>query len=160
MLYVLNNDVNKAVIVAEGWVRGFRRLINCGSTVVPEQNNDVENPGNPNPIPVPIPRNTVGLRNRDQGNNLHQATSVGFTSQRLYAVEDAVENVPNTSSIDHSESNQDSPEQVVKSSSNDREDLEVEADEIEIISLDDIIKSSAQNCPTNDIRAPIKNSWV
>ena len=97
IVYVLNNDVNKGIIVAEGWFQGFRKLISRRSTVVPEQNNEGENPGNPNPNPNPIPApiptisaNIAALETRDHrhGNNLPQATSDGFTAQQLHPVTD------------------------------------------------------------------------
>ena len=102
---MLNNDVNKAVVEAEGLFRGFRRLINLESAVAPEQNNEADNPGNPNPAPVRIPtssRNISELENRvhRHSNNFCQATSVGFTDQRLYAVEDTRENMPGRRDID------------------------------------------------------------
>ena len=169
--YVLNNDINKAVIVAQGWVQGFRRLINRESRVAPKQNNGVENPGNANPVPVPIPtssRNISELANRGQRhrNNLRQATSVGFTAQQLNTVEDTRENTPpllntfRTRDIDRYESNQNLPEEAVNSSTNDRVDLEDEADGIETIHLNDIRESSRQNCPINSSRALHENAWM
>ena len=163
LVYVMNNDVNKGIIVAEGWLRGFRRLINQRFTVVPNQNNEGENPGNRNPVPAPIPsisRNIAERENRERrrGNNLCQATSVGFTAQRLYAATDAEENVPRRRG-GRSESNQISSEEVVQSSSNARIDLEDEANKIETIPLDDPGESRAQDGLISSIAGPF-DCWV
>ena len=165
MSYVLHNDVNKAIIVAEGWVLGFRRLINREPSNDPEQNNEVENPVNPNPLPVPIPtisRNISELENRGRrhGNNVCQRTSIGMTAQQLDTVADSTEHIASRRYIDCSESNQILPEEAGKSSSNNRADLEDEADGIETIPLDDIGEYSGQICPSNSRRAPVENAWV
>ena len=165
MTYVLNNDVNKAIIVAHGWVQGFRRLINLGSVVVPEENNEEENPANPDTAPVRIPttsRNIVERKNRRRrrNNNRRQGNSEGFTSQRLYAVADAMESIPSRRHKFRSESNQNLPGQVIESNSSDRVDLEEEAVASETIPLDDIRQFTTQNRPTNSIRAPLQNNWI
>ena len=165
MSYVLNNDVNKAIIVADGWVQGIRRLINRKSIVVPEQNNEVENPGNPNPIPFPIPtisRNIDALENQGHrhGNNFSQPTSVGFTTQQLPTVADQIENVQSSSHICHSESNQNLPEDPVDFSRRNRVDLCEGEDEIETIPLDDITKSSGRACLIDSSRVPAENAWI
>ena len=136
MSYVLNNDVNKAIIVAHGWLQGVRRLISRGSIVVPEQHDDPVNPGNPDPVPNPIPSisgNIDALDNRFH--NRLRTMSSGFTSQPLYAVENAVQNIPTRRYIDRSESNQNSPMEVVTFSSIDAIDLQDDADQIETIHL-------------------------
>ena len=151
IVYVLNNDVNKGIIVAEGWLRGFRMLMNRRSIVAPEQNNEEHNPGNPNLVPVPIPTisgNIAELENRDhrRGNNLRQATSDGFTTQRLFAVADATGNVPTTRNMDRSESNKNSLEDAVTPSGPDSIDLDDKTDEIETIPLDDIGEPRYDQC--------------
>ena len=140
MSFVFNNDVNKAIIVAHGWVQWFRRLINRGPIVAPKQQDEEENPPNPNPIPAPIPTisgNIDALENRGNthGNGLPRATSSGFMSQQLYPVENTIENVPTTEHIDRSESDQTSPNEVTQIPSNDAVELDDDEDQIETIIL-------------------------
>ena len=140
MSYVLNNDVNKAIIVAHGWLQGFRRLLSPGSIVVPEQQENGENPGNPDIVPNPIPSvsgNIAVLENRGHrlvNNRLHN-TSSGFTPQPLYAVENAVENVPTRRCIDRSESYQNPHEEIGTFHRIEPIALEDHADQIETIYL-------------------------
>ena len=53
--YVMHNEVNRKVIIADGWIRGCRRLLTSSTpTVDPAQNNDQGAINNPGSVPPPI----------------------------------------------------------------------------------------------------------
>ena len=52
--YILNNEVNKKLIIANGWCKGFRRLFQTNK-VNPVQNEELELAVVPAPVPPPIP---------------------------------------------------------------------------------------------------------
>ena len=61
--YILNNEVNKALIIAHGWYKSLRSCLRT-NTINPVPNEDIERNVLPNAIPAPIPTVSGHIRTR------------------------------------------------------------------------------------------------
>ena len=75
--YILNNEVNKKLIIADGWCKGFGQLLHQNS-VNPVQNEEVELVVVPDAIPRPIPTISGNIKALSQ-QNLREFNKDGCT---------------------------------------------------------------------------------
>ena len=160
MSYVLNGDVNKATILAEGWISGIRSLFNLKSTFAAENNINEENNCNPKVSSISnISKNIKELEHRynNRKNNSLPASSDSSTVYLHPAIRRKSQLSKNNLDVvtSHNNANRKIPNRGISVGPN----AGIKQDEIETIHLEEI-KVHSLISPTNKCNSGhVKRAW-
>ena len=159
----MNNEINRAIVFSEGWLKGIRRFTFQASGVSSEQNNEAANPSNPNPPPVSIPTVSSNVDALENGGHAHdenivEPVTVGNTPVQSESETHVMVHTQEERNIDQLDTNPNLHAAAIRLGILDNTDVEGDNDIIETIHLETVRETRRQKRLIN--KRIHKNAWM